>query len=219
MLITILTCLSTAQALEGLTGQWLPGASPLRPRQGWVAGGGAWDWGGPGGDGEGLLMRGVVGLGYRTALSAEGHLSLGDPVADLGLGVRTIVLSTDGFRLAPFGHFVFNGDGLDGYLGLAGHMTADRVDIDASFTLVQLDLSEGSSEGSIILPPDAMNAFDLGVSIAPAGGQELRIGALYQDRFRLTLGYRWLGDWWLVQADLLWWPRDTGARVLAGLRF
>jgi len=204
-----------------MTGQWLPGASPLKPRQGWASGGGAWDWSGPGGEGngEGLLMRGVVGLGYRTALSAEGHLSLGDPVADLGLGVRTIVLSQDGFRLAPFGHFVFNGDGLDGYIGLAGHVTSDRLNFDASFTLLQLDIQEGSSQGQLLLPPEALTAFDLGVALAPAAGQELRIGAMYQERFRLTLGYRWLGPWWLVQADLLWWPGETGARVTAGLRF
>ena len=219
MISILLLLISTASALEGLTGQWLPGASPLRPRQGWVSGGGAWDWSGPGGAGNGLLTRGVVGLGYRTALNAEGHLNLSDPVSDLSLGLRTIVLSQDGFRLAPFGHFVFSETQTTGYLGLAGHMSGDRLDLDASFSLAHLVLVEGTSEGTLILPPDALSAFDIGATLSPAGGQELRVGALYQERFRLTFGYRWLGEWWLVQADLLWWPKDTGARVLAGLRF
>ena len=219
LLPLLLSLVPSAAALEGLTGQWLPGASRLKPRQGFVLAGAAWDWGGPGGDGEGLLTRGVVGLGYRTALNFEGHLALGDPVADLGAGVRTIVLSREGFRLAPFGHFEFGGDHLDGYLGLSGHMSGENLDLDASFSLIRLDLAEGSSEGALILPPPGMAAFDLGAAFAPAKGQELRGGLLYQDRLRFSVGYRWLGPWWLVCADLLLWPKDTSARVTAGLRF
>lgn len=211
--------LPSASALEGLTGQWLPGASALKPRQGWVVAGAAWDWSGPGGTGEGLLTRGVVGLGYRTALNFEGHLALGDPLVDLGAGIRTIVVSREGFRLAPFGHFEFGGDSLDGYLGLSGHMSGDRLDLDASLSLLRLDLTEGAGQGALLLPPAGMTALDVGAAFAPAKGQELRGGLLYQERLRFSVGYRWFGSWWLVNADLLLWPADTSARITAGLRF
>lgn len=219
MLYALLMLTSTAAALEGQTGQWLPSASRLQPRQGWLSAGAAWDWSGPGGSGDGLLVRGVVGLGHRTALNAEGHINLGDPIADLGLGFRTIVLSSDGFRLAPFGHVTFMGDESLGRLGLAGHLTGAKLDVDAALSLVQITLNQGDDRGEFLLPPSAMTSFDLGVSLAPAANQELRIGALGREQFWLTLGYRWLGDAWLVQADLLWWPYNTGARITAGVRF
>ena len=219
-LLSLLLVTSGAHALEGMTGQWLPGASPLKARQGWVVAGAAWDWTGPGGDGQGLLTRGVVGVGHRTAINFEGHLALGDPVVDLGAGVRTTVLSRDGFRLAPFGHFEFGGDNLDGYAGLAGIVDGDRVNVDASLSIIQLGLAEQSSTGTIILPPEGMAAFDAGAAIAPASGQELRGGLLYrEEQLRFSVGYRWFGDWWLVNADLLLWPDDTSARVTGGLRF
>ena len=74
----ILVLISAAAALEGLPGQWLPGASPLSARQGWFGAGVAWDWSGPGGEGPGMLVRGVVGAGPRLAINAEGHLTRGE---------------------------------------------------------------------------------------------------------------------------------------------
>lgn len=215
----ILVMISAAAALEGQPGQWLPGASPLSARQGWVGAGVAWDWSGPGGAGQGVLMRGVVGAGPRLAINAEGHLTRGDPLSDLGIGIRHIAWNKDGFRLAPFGHLEFDGVGMDGYFGLSGHADGARADIDVSLSLLTLRADEGASTAQLLLPPEAMTALDAGVSIAPASNQELRIGILSDDRVRMTLGYRWLGPWWLVSADLLYWPGDTGARLLAALRF
>ena len=67
-------------------------------------------------------------------------------------------------------------------------------------------------------PPASMTALDAGVTLSPASQQELRLGVLSDDRLRLTLGYRWLGPWWLISADLMYWPGDTGARMLAALK-
>ena len=215
----ILMLISAAVALEGQPGQWLPGASPLSARQGWVGAGVAWDWSGPGGAGQGLLMRGVVGAGPRLAINAEGHLTRGDPISDLGIGLRHNIWSQDGFTLAPFAHLEFDGAGTDGYFGLAGHVDGARADIDASLSLLTMRAEEGASTAQLLLPPESMTALDAGVTIAPASQQELRLGVLSDERMRLSLGYRWLGPWWLVSADLLYRPGDTGARLLAALRF
>ncbi len=214
-----LMLISAAAALEGMPGQWLPGASPLSARQGWVGLGVAWDWSGPGGAGPGVLMRGVVGASPRMAINAEGHLTRGDPLSDLGLGIRHIVYSKDGFRLAPFAHLEFDGAGMDGYFGLAGHADGSRADLDVSLSLLTLRADEGASQATLLLPPESMTALDAGVTISPASQQELRMGILSDERVRLTLGYRWLGPWWLISADLLFWPGDTGARLVASLRF
>ncbi|MFT5681139.1 MAG: hypothetical protein ACI8RZ_002045 [Myxococcota bacterium] len=214
-----LMMIAAASALEGLPGQWLPGASPLSARQGWVGAGVAWDWSGPGGVGQGVLMRGVVGAGPRLAINAEGHLTRGDPLSDLGLGIRHIVLNKDGFRLAPFAHLEFDGAGMDGYFGLAGQADGSKVDFDASLSLLRFRAEESASSATLLLPPESMTALDAGVTIAPASQQELRVGILSDERVRLSLGYRWLGPWWLISADLLYRPNDAGARLVASLRF
>ncbi len=214
-----LMLISAAAALEGMPGQWLPGASPLSARQGWVGAGVAWDWSGPGGASQGLLMRGVVGAGPRLAINAEGHLTRGDPISDLGIGLRHIVWNKEGFRLAPFGHFEFNGAGMDGIIGLAGQVDGSKLDFDASLSLLTFRAEESAGSATLLLPPQSMTALDAGVTFAPASQQELRLGILSDDRVRLSLGYRWLGPWWLISADLLLWPDDTGARLVASLRF
>lgn len=214
-----LMLISAAAALEGMPGQWLPGASPLSARQGWVGAGVAWDWSGPGGASQGLLMRGVVGAGPRLAINAEGHLTRGDPISDLGIGLRHIVWNKEGFRLAPFGHFEFNGVGMDGIIGLAGQVDGSKLDFDASLSLLTFRAEENAGSATLLLPPQSMTALDAGVTLAPASQQELRLGILSDDRVRMSLGYRWLGPWWLISADLLLWPDDTGARLVASLRF
>ena len=215
----ILVLISAAAALEGLPGQWLPGASPLSARQGWFGAGVAWDWSGPGGEGPGMLVRGVVGAGPRLAINAEGHLTRGDPISDLALGIRHTTWNRDGFRLAPFGHFTFDGSGMDGHFGLAGHVDGSRADVDVSLSLLSLRTEEQANTAELLLPPASLTALDAGVTLSPASQQELRLGVLSDDRLRLTLGYRWLGPWWLISADLMYWPGDTGARMLAALRF
>ncbi|MEL6342204.1 MAG: hypothetical protein AAFV53_03675 [Myxococcota bacterium] len=206
-----------AAALEGITGQWLPGASPVAQGQGWVSAGGAWDW--PGGQGEGVLVRGVVGIGAKTALNAEGHLSLTDPFTDLNLGLRTIVLRNAGVQLAPFIHLGFGGDGLDGTAGLAGQLNGDAITADASIGLIGFTANDGDTGGTFTLPPEAMRVFEGGVAFAPAKRQELRLGLLSRDQAWFTVGYRWKGPWWLISGDLLFWPGDLGARAMAGVRF
>ena len=164
-------------------------------------------------------MRGVVGATGRLAVNAEGHLTRGDPVSDLGLGIRHMTWSKDGFRLAPFAHLEFGGSGMDGYFGLAGQVDGSRVDVDMSLSLLTMRAEEEASTAQLILPPDSMTALDAGVTLSPASQQELRLGVLSDDQFQLSLGYRWLGPWWLVSADLLYWPDSTGARLMAALRF
>ncbi|MDG1480790.1 MAG: hypothetical protein P8R54_14440 [Myxococcota bacterium] len=214
-----LMLISAAAALEGMPGQWLPGASPLSARQGWIGAGVAWDWSGPGGASPGLLMRGVVGAGPRLAINAEGHLTRGDPISDLGIGIRRIVWNQEGFRLAPFGHLEFSGDTMDGIIGMSGQVDGSTLDFDASLSLLTFRAEEGAESATLLLPPQSMTALDAGITIAPASQQELRMGILADERVRLSLGYRWLGPWWLISADLLLWPNDTGARLVAAARF
>ena len=102
-----LVLISTALALEGLHGAWLPGASPLAARQGWVGAGAAWDWSGPGDHGQGMLLRGVVGAGPRLALNIEGNLNQSELISDLQIGLRRNVWSRDGIHLAHEDAFSF----------------------------------------------------------------------------------------------------------------
>ena len=213
----MLSLIAHAAALEGQPGTSLPGATALAPRQGWITAGAAWSW--PGSAEQGAQLRGVVGLGNRTALSAEGHLRTGGPLTIPGIGLRTIAIRQDGFSLAPFAQLSFSGSGMSGLLGLAGVVDGQKADLDASVGLIGLAFAEGASTGTVTLPPASMTAMDLGVTLQPAAGQELRVGLLSSDRVRFSLGYRWLGQWWLVSGDVLYWPGDTGARAMAGLRF
>ena len=108
---------------------------------------------------------------------------------------------------------------MDGYFGLAGHVNGSRADVDVSLSLLALRTEKQASTAELLLPPASMTALDAGVTLSPASQQELRLGVLSDDRVRLTLGYRWLGPWWLISTDLLYWPGDAGARLLAALRF
>lgn len=209
----LFTC-SLASAFEGQPGLWLPGSTSLPARQGRFGAGVVWGEG----SGESVLIKGIIAPVNRLALSAEGVVgSGGDPLPDLGVGLRYSVLDKEGFTLAPFNQLEITGRALTDYLGLAGGWAGTQVALDASLSLFAAE-SQGE-RGTFVLPPEALRWLEGGVTFYPARQQELRVGALSRDVFQLTLTYRWMGRWWYVEPSLMWWPGDLDARAHAGVRF
>lgn len=202
--------LSTALAWEGQPGIWLPGATPLGSATGRAGLGVVFDEGG-----EQLVLQGVVGATPHLAINARGELGAG--ASEMGVGLRYLAFSRDGFSLAPFGHFEFGDHRTDVFLGLAGAVAGQSVGVDASLTLVGAQTSNGA--GTLVLPPGALAWFEAGLTFHPAKRQELRLAAVSEDRFQVAATYRWYGSWWFVEPSILFWPDDLSARAQAGVRF
>lgn len=209
-MISLLFMASTALAWEGQPGLWLPGATPLGQATGRAGLGVHWD-----GAGERAVLQGIVGATPNLAINAAGFL--GNGVADVGLGLRYTVLNKQGFALAPYSQFEFGQGDTDTYLGLAAAFYGDGATLDGSLTLIGAHTHDG--QGSLVLPPNALRWFEAGVSFRPARRQEVRLGAINQERFQLAVTYRWRGEWWYVEPTVLWWPDDLAARLQAGVRF
>ena len=216
ILAALLSLIPASLAADGQPGLWLPGATPLGSATGQAGVGVQWDDGG----GQSVLLKGIVGAGQIVAINAEGYVGAGGDGGrwpDLGVGARFLVLNKDGFGLAPYGHFEFEGRTLDSFLGLAGAFSGEHIRVDASLTLIAAETGNGG--GTVILPPDAMAWLEAGVAFFPARGQELRLGALSRDELLATVTYRWFGGWWYVEPSLMYWPGELSARAHAGVRF
>ena len=209
-MISLLLMASTALAWEGQPGLWLPDATPMGQSTGRAGLGVHWD-----GAGERAVLQGIVGATPKLAINAAGFI--GNGAADVGVGFRYMVLSKQGFTLAPTAQFQIGQGDTDTYIGLAGSFFGDGATLDASLTLIGANTHDGT--GSLVLPPHALRWFEAGVTFHPAKRQELRIGAINQDDFQLVATYRWRGDWWFVEPSVLWWPEDLAARLQAGVRF
>ncbi len=207
---SLLLLSSIALAWEGQPGLWLPGATAIGTKTGRAGVGVEFDDGG-----EQLVLQGILGLGPKLALNARGEVAQGN--GELGLGLRFIALNKEGFTLAPYGHFELGQNHTDAFLGLSAAVSGNSVGIDASLTLIGAETHSGS--GTMVLPPSALRWFEAGLTFHPARRQELRIGAISEDRFQMAATYRWYGEWWYVEPSILYWPDDLSARAQAGVRF
>lgn len=209
-MLSLVLLASTALAWEGQPGLWLPGATSLGTKTGRAGVGVVFDEGR-----EQLVLQGIVGVAPKLAINARGEV--GDGNGELGLGLRYLAMNKEGFTLAPYSHFELGDHRTDAYLGLAGAVSGNAVGIDASLTLIGAHTTNGS--GTLVLPPQALQWFEAGLTFHPARRQELRVGAIREDRFQLVATYRWHGEWWYVEPSILYWPDDLSARAQAGVRF
>lgn len=209
-MLALIALLQPALAWEGQPGLWLPGATQMHAVSGRAGVGVLFDQ-----SGEQLVLNGIVGATSRLAINLAGEA--GRQGSGLGVGARYIVLSKEGFRLAPYAQLQLYDHHSEAWLGLAGSVTGDTVGVDASLTLIGANTSNG--QGALVLPPRALAWFEAGLTFHPAHNQELRVGAISQDHFQLVATYRWHGNWWYVEPSVLYWPDDLSARAMAGVRF
>lgn len=211
--LTLLTISTLALALEGQPGLWLPGSTRLGQADGRFGAGVVWAESG----GESVMIKGIVGATSRLAFNAEGFIGGAPGYPDVGAGVRYRVIEESHASVAPYLQVDFHDQATNSYAGVAGAFAGDHITFDGSLTLLGASMNGG--EGRLIGPPAALRWLEAGLTWHPAQRQELRLGAISRDVFQMALSYRWLGSWWYVEPDLLYWPGDLDARLHAGVRF
>jgi len=210
--------MAVASALEGQSGHWIPGASPLVSGQGWITVGGSWEWADSDVRRDGVILRGVFGPTDRWAVMGSGRASADGGIEDIQTGLRWTAIKHKGLSVAPFLHSGWSRTGSDAIMGAAVHMETMMGELDGSVSV--FGLRSGSEGPELARPRDAAEAFEAGWTLFPTYNQELRLGVISRrEEIDLTLSMRWLGKWVLLCGDLIYWPGDLGAQAHVGLRF